>query len=55
MVNKNPIMINENKTIAEMLSFVKSFSFPILFLPVVNNENEISGALTFNNLIKGES
>ncbi|MFM2225524.1 MAG: hypothetical protein RJA07_1726 [Bacteroidota bacterium] len=55
MINKNPITINENKTIAQMLSFVKSFSFPILFLPVVNNENEITGALTFNNLIKGEA
>jgi pentose-5-phosphate-3-epimerase/CBS domain-containing protein len=55
MINKNPITINENKTIAEMISLVKSFSFPVLFLPVINDENEITGALTFNNLIKGES
>jgi len=55
IINTNPITINENKTIAEMLSMIKSLSFPVLFLPVVNNENEISGAVMFNNLIKGEA
>lgn len=54
LINTNPFSINENNSTSEMISKIKATSFPILFLPVLNNENEISGALTFNQLIKGE-
>lgn len=54
LINTKPFSINENSTTSEMISKIKATSFPILFLPVLNNENEISGALTFNQLIKGE-
>lgn len=55
LVNKKPFTINENINTLDMVCAIKSKSFPILFLPVLNNENQIAGALTFNQLIKGES
>jgi len=55
LINKNPFVINENINTKEMIHAIKSKSFPILFLPVVSDDNKISGALTFNQLIKGES
>ena len=55
IVNTNPITINENCTITAMLNQVKALPFTILFLPIINNAGEISGAIQFNNLIKGEA
>jgi arabinose-5-phosphate isomerase len=55
IINSKPITINENETISQMLMMIKSLPFAILFLPVVNDKHEISGAITFNNLIKGEA
>ncbi len=55
LINKNAFTINENINTKEMIHEIKAKNFPILFLPVLNNNNEISGALTFNQLIKGES
>ncbi len=54
VVNSHPICIQEEATISDMLALVTSKSFPILFLPVVNTENQLTGAVTFNNLIRGE-
>lgn len=55
MINPTPVVINKDKTIGDLLKLVKDSSFPILFLPVVDDENRIAGAVSFNNLIKGES
>lgn len=55
LINKNPATINEKNTVAEMLQKIKSLSFPILFMPVVDDENNLVGTVTFNNLIKGEN
>lgn len=55
LINKKPFTINENISTQEMIHEIKLKSFPILFLPVLNGENTITGALTFNQLIKGES
>ena len=54
ITNHSPIKVNSKSTISEMLSFVKNLGIPILYLPVVNDNNVLEGALTFNNLIKGE-
>lgn len=54
-INKNPAVINQNNTVAEMLRKIKSLRFPILFMPVVDDERRLVGTVTFNNLIKGES
>ncbi|HEU4718766.1 MAG TPA: CBS domain-containing protein [Bacteroidia bacterium] len=55
LVNKNPVTVNENATVVELIRLIKSKKFPISYLPVVDNENKVTGALTFFNLVKGEA
>ena len=55
MTNRNPVTVNENATVAELLKLIKSKNFPINYLPVVDSENHITGVLTFINLVKGEA
>lgn len=55
MTNHTPVTVNENATVVELLRLIKSKKFPITYLPVVDNENKVTGALTFFNLVKGES
>ena len=54
LVNENPVKIDEEASVQDLLALVKSKSFPILYLPVVNNRNKATGIVTFVNLIKGE-
>ena len=54
IINKTPVVINEDATVIELLRHIKSYNFPITYLPVVNNKNIVTGVLTFINLIKGE-
>lgn len=55
ITNKTPVTVNENATVVELIRLIKSKKFPITYLPVVNNENKVTGALTFFNLVKGEA
>lgn len=55
ITNRTPVTVNENATVVELLRLIKSKKFPITYLPVVNDENKITGALTFFNLVKGEA
>lgn len=55
ITNRTPITVNENATVVELLRLIKSKKFPITYLPVVNDENKVTGALTFFNLVKGEA
>jgi len=55
LVNTNPVFISEEATVEDMLKLVTSVSFPILFLPVVNQQQQLTGTLMFNNLIRSES
>jgi ribulose-phosphate 3-epimerase len=54
LLNKNAVRINQNQTVFEMLQLIKKSSFPIMYLPVINDLNEAVGIVTFLNLIKGE-
>lgn len=54
MINYHPIVIQDESTTDEMLSLVKRYDFPILFLPVVGQDGVLKGAVLFNELIKGE-
>jgi pentose-5-phosphate-3-epimerase len=54
IINRNPIKVNEDFTINEMIEMVKNSRFNILYLPVVNSANQLTGSITFTNLIKGE-
>jgi ribulose-phosphate 3-epimerase len=53
-MNAAPVALNEDATVNEMLRMIRSYTFPISYLPVVNNDGEARGIITFVNLIKGE-
>lgn len=55
MINRNPVTVNENQTVVELLRIIKSKDFPVSYLPVLNDANKITGAVTFINLVKGEA
>ena len=55
ILNENPVCINEACTITELLMLIKSKQFLISFLPVVDRDQQLRGALSFINLIKSES
>lgn len=54
VINTTPITINGNASTYDMISLIKKYDFPILFLPVVDENQNLLGAVTFNELIKGE-
>lgn len=54
MINHNPISVNAEANVDEMLHIVREKSFPIMYMPVVNSNKEAEGIVTFINLIKGE-
>jgi len=54
MVNRNPISIQENITVKAMLQKIKTFDFPINYLPVVDAQGKVKGVVSFLNLVKGE-
>lgn len=55
MINRNPVIVNENQTVVDLLRIIKSKDFPVSYLPVLNDEQKITGAVTFINLVKGEA
>ncbi len=55
VINPNPVTINEDASISEMLHLIQSKEFVISFLPVVDKQNKLKGAVTFFNLIRSES
>ena len=54
MTNTDPAKANENFSVMDLLHYIKQQNFPISYLPVVDNDNKVTGAVTFFNLIKGE-
>ncbi len=55
LINLNPIIIEEDKTIDELLKLIRGIKFPLQYIPVVNSDNDLTGALTFTQLIKAET
>lgn len=54
LINKNAFSIQAGSTIAELFNYLRSKTATISYLPVVDNNKQIKGALHFNFLIKGE-
>jgi len=54
IINRNPVKVFDDYTITEMIEFIKNTRYNILYLPVVDRQNNLTGAITFTNLIKGE-
>jgi len=55
ILNRTPAFVYDSDTVSEVLTYIKSLKFPVLFLPVVDKDHKIAGTIKFNNLIKGES
>jgi predicted transcriptional regulator len=54
LLNSNPISCKDTATVNELLEMIRTYSFPISYLPVVDENNRAVGIVTFVNLIKGE-
>jgi pentose-5-phosphate-3-epimerase/CBS domain-containing protein len=55
LINRKPLVINENETVSDLFETIRQAHFPVSYLPVINDYMELTGAITFFNLIKGES
>jgi ribulose-phosphate 3-epimerase len=53
-INKKPFAILDDVSVKEMLEIVSRQPRNINFVPVVNKANQLMGAVSFHNLIKGE-
>lgn len=54
-INRHPLTVNQTENITGLLRLIKRQNFPVNFLPVVDDNGRLTGYLTFNALIRGES
>ncbi len=54
LINRTPLKIQETATIHTLLELIHQIDFPIQYLPVVDSQNRLKGAVLFTQLIKGE-
>ena len=52
MINTKPVVISEGQTLTGMLHLLNDLTFIILFLPVVDGEGLLKGAVLLNNLTR---
>lgn len=53
MQNKQPVTINEDASLRQMLTKINALRFIILFLPVTDDKGLLKGAVLLNNLTRG--
>lgn len=53
-INRQPLCIEETATVIDLLQLLKKSTFPVMYLPVVNEQRQAVGIINFVNLIKGE-
>jgi pentose-5-phosphate-3-epimerase len=54
LINPQPVSILNTSTVIELLQRIKRCNFPVMYLPVLNNEGKAVGIVNFVHLIKGE-
>jgi len=54
IMNTSPLTILETATVVELLKLIKTCSFPVMYMPVVNSIGHAVGIINFAHLIKGE-
>lgn len=54
LINKNPKIISNKTTVFDMLQLIKKSSFPVMYLPVIDENQNAVGIVNFVHLIKGE-
>ena len=55
LLNPTPFTVRDDLRVGELLEAVKACPFPVAYLPVLDTDQCLVGALQFNNLIKGEA
>jgi CBS domain-containing protein len=53
MINSSPVCIHTTDTLGQMLTKINTLNFIVLFLPVVDENNLLRGAVLLNNLTRG--
>lgn len=53
-INSTPVVVQNDQSVSELLRQIKKYTFPVLYMPVVDKENKAVGTVSFMNLIKGE-
>ena len=54
LINQQPLTVQATDSVVELLKLLKRASFPVMYLPVVDQNNTAVGIVNFVNLIKGE-
>jgi len=54
LINHNPITVRGQNNVREMLTLIRQQSFPISYLPILEENGKTCGMISFVNLIKGE-
>ncbi len=54
LLNQTPLTISAKQSVVELLQLLKRTTFPVMYLPVVNEKQQAVGIINFVNLIKGE-
>jgi len=54
LINSNPICIDQDASVVELLQLIKNSPFAVLYLPVVDKQLQLKGIVQFSNLIKAE-
>ncbi len=52
-INSKPVTVHENTGLADLLKLIRHLNFIILFLPVVDDNHQLKGAILLNNLTRG--
>ncbi len=54
IINRNPLTVKGTYTVYQLLRFIKKESKTVVYLPVINENGQGLGSISFMNLIKGE-
>lgn len=54
LLNRNPVTTRSEATVIELLQLIKRCNFPVMYLPVLKNNQKAAGIVNFVHLIKGE-
>ena len=52
LINTNPVRIQETESVADMVKLLNNLNFIVLFLPVVDSNNVLKGAVLLNHLTR---
>lgn len=54
IINRNPLFVQDEATVYDLLLIIKTSKFPVMYLPVLKKDGFACGIVTFVNLVKGE-